>query len=218
MKKQTEIILSKEDIANEGIEVKLTQADVIDMLVEEQLGEIKNIFETLKETSIALGKEIEKEYEEYIDSVVAKQPVPKGLKVSTRDVSSYRNKGKNVNLYTLKEYVDSRNNITYSIRTRSIDEGCEGQIKIYYQGTISGIEMGGWGEPIFFKFKHSKKLIALVEETKEKAEEFLKMIPIKGFNEKELAKKIKNQFTKEILKTSSAEFRKKLKEGFGTNI
>lgn len=216
--KKAELQLTKESIANEGIEVKLTQSDVIEMLVEEQLGEIKKIFENLRETSISLGKEIEREYQEYIDAIVAKQPVPKGLRVSTRDVSSFTSKGKTVSLYTLNEYVDSRHNITYSTRTSSIAESCEAHVKIYYQGTISGIEVGGWGEPIPFKFKHSKKLIALVEETRERAEEFLKLVPAKGFNEKEIAKRIKNQFTKEILKTSSAEFRKKLKEGFAVEL
>jgi hypothetical protein len=216
--KKAELQLTKESIANEGIEVKLTQSDVIEMLVEEQVGEIKKIFETLRETSISLGKEIEREYQEYIDAVVAKQPVPKGLKVVARNVSSFTSTGKTVTLYTLNEYVDSRNNITYSTRTHNIAESCEAKVFIHYEGIVSGIDMRGNGEPIPFKFKHSKKLIALVEETREKAEEFLKLVPAKGFNEKEIAKRIKNQFTKEILKTSSAEFRKKLKEGFAVEL
>ena len=216
--KKAELQLTKESIANEGIEIKLSQADVIDMLVEEQIGKIKNIFETLSETSIALGKEIEREYQEHIEAVIAKQPVPKGLKVVARNVGSFSSIGKTVILYTLTEYVDSRNNITYSTRTTNIAESCEAKVSIQYEGTVSGIEMRGNGEFIPFKFKHSKKLIALVEETKQKAEEFLKLVPAKGFNEKEIAKRIKNQFTKEILKTSSAEFRKKLKEGFAVEL
>jgi site-specific recombinase XerC len=37
-------------------------------------------------------------------------------------------------------------------------------------------------------------------------------------SEREIARKIKNQFTKEILKTSSPDFRKKIKEGFSVAL
>jgi hypothetical protein len=58
----------------------------------------------------------------------------------------------------------------------------------------------------------------MLESHNEKVKDFIKMVPEKGFNEKEIAKRIKNQFTKEILKTSSSDFRKKLKEGFAIDL
>ena len=214
--KKAELQLTKESIANEGIDIKLSQADVIDMLVDEQVSSIKEIFETLRETSLQLEKEAMREYDEFLEDLAAKQTLPKGLTVIGKN-ASYE-PGKIVTLYTLNEYVDGRSNTTYAMRTKSIAESCSGKLILQYRGTFSGIKMTGVSEPILFKFKHSKKLISLIEQTKEKAEEFIKLVPVKGINEKELARKIKNQFTKEILKTSSPDFRKKLKEGFSIDL
>lgn len=71
--KKVELQLTKETIANEGIEVKLTQADVIDMLVEEQVESIRSVYETLRETSLKIEAEITKEYDDFLESIAAKQ-------------------------------------------------------------------------------------------------------------------------------------------------
>lgn len=214
--KTNELQLTKDSIANEGIDIKLTQADVIDMLVDEQVSSIKEIFETLRETSFKLENETIREYDEFLEDLASKQTLPKGLTVIGKN-ASYES-GKIVTLYILSEYIDGRNNTTYSMRTKNIAENGSGKLILQYKGTVSGITMKGVSEPIPFKFKHSKKLISLIEQTREKAEEFIKLVPVKGINEKELARKIKNQFTKEILKTSSPDFRKKLKEGFAIDL
>jgi len=214
--KKAELQLTKEAIANEGIDIKLTQADVIDMLVDEQVSSIRDIYESLRETSLKLAEATRKEYDDFIEALVAKQAVPKGLTVIGKRTNY--NSGSTVNLYTLSEYTDGRGNISYSINSKAIAETCKGDFIIKYEGIVSGIVMEGMSEPIPFTFKHSKKLISLIKETQEKSEEFLKLIPVKGINEKDIAKKIKNQFTKEILKTSSPDFRKKLKEGFAIDL
>jgi hypothetical protein len=217
--KKVELQLTKEAIANEGIEVKLTQADVIDMLVGEQVESIRSVYETLRETSLKIEAEITKEYDDFLEAIAAKQIVPKGLQYVKKSSSTTNsNSAQTFDFYILNESIDGRNNIIYSTRKRYILSGCDGKLTLYYGGTISGIEMTGLSEPIPFKFKHSKKLIALLEENQKKVLEFLDLVPAKGMNEREIAKKIKNQFTKEILKSSSADFRKKLKEGFAVDL
>lgn len=212
-----ELALTKESIANEGIEIKLTQSDVIDMLVEQQLDDILSIPKQITETYDNLLLLVDKEWEDHLRKVVDKIPVPAGLTV----VGFAPSKSTQTNMYllSLREYFDNRsNNISYRTNDRSISLSCNVEVKVRYEGEISGITVFGESESVSYKFKHSKKLIAMLESHNEKVKDFIKMVPEKGFNEKEIAKRIKNQFTKEILKTSSSDFRKKLKEGFAIDL
>jgi hypothetical protein len=217
MTKENGIVLTKEAIANEGIEVKLTQADVIDMLVGEQVESIRSVYETLRATSLKIEAEIAKEYDDFVENIILKQPVPKSLKYVSKK-ASFRNSGQSLDFFILNENIDSRNNIIYSTRKRYISAEGNGELILCYEGKLSGINVTGLSEAISFNFKHSKKLIDLIEENQKKVLEFLDLVPAKGMNERDIAKKIKNQFTKEILKSSSVDFRKKLKEGFAVDL
>lgn len=214
--KKAELQLTKESIINEGIDIKLNQADVIDMLVEEQIDQITSIPQKIKETKDDILKIMKNEWDAYLEKVAKKIPVPKGLTV----VTWYTSTSKNVSdaMDSLREYVDNKGTVTYSKNHNSFHSAIEGTLRVKYEGEISGIKVTGESEPIAFKFKHSKKLMEYVAAHNAKLEEFLKIVPEKGINEKEIAKRIKNQFTKEILKTSSPEFRKKLKEGFSIDL
>lgn len=213
-----ELALTKESIANEGIEIKVTQSDVIDALVEEQINGITNIYDTLVENYKNIIELIEKEWSDFKDKLVAKQKTPKGLtfvvaKTNGSSSSYFR-------LCDVKEYNDSRSagTLKYFSNTKTISLNEEGNLYIVYEGQISGIRVEGESGPIPYKFSHSKKLVYLMEQHNARVKQFLDMIPAKGINEKEIARKIKNQFTKEILKSSSADFKAKLKEGFGLTL
>lgn len=213
-----ELALTKESIANEGIEIKVTQSDVIDALVEEQLNGITSIYETLVENHKNIMELIEKEWSDFKNKLVAKQKTPRGLTFGTAktngSTSSY------FTLYGVNEYHDSRSagTVKYSSNTRNISLKADGKLYIVYEVQIHGIDFQGESEPIPYKFSHSKKLVELMEQHNAKVKEFMDMVPAKGINEKEIARKIKNQFTKEILKSSSPEFRAKLKDGFGLTL
>lgn len=216
MKKETGLTLTKESIANEGIEIKVTQSDVIDALVEEQLTSITSIAETIKQTTKDLSLAVKQEFEDFLDKLVEKTPLPKGLVVDSRR-SSY-DTYKTEYICDIYEYSD-KSVIRYENRQkRSYAINAKGTLCITYTGEISGIKVTGTCEPIPFKFNHSKKLLDMIKKHNEKVKEFIDMVPAKGINEKEIARKIKNQFTKEILKSSSPEFRAKLKEGFGLTL
>lgn len=216
-KKEVALTLSKEDIAKEGIEIKLTQSDVIEMLVEEQVTTITDTVDKLNFKSQELFDKMKLEWDEYINSLVASVPVPKGLTV-TGSYCNNTNASDNKQIFYVKEGYSSNNNIKYQSSYKSYTVAVKGSVTINYTGTISGVELKGNAPGPDYDFKHSKKLVDAIEKHNKEVGDFLALMPEKGFNEKEIARKIKNQFTKEILKTFSADFRKKLKEGFGTNI
>lgn len=218
MKKENELVLTKESIANEGIEIKVTQSDVIDALVEEQINGITSIFETLKSNQENIMELIQKEFNDFKDKLVAKQKTPKGLTFVVAKTNGSTSSC--FTLYNVNEYHDSRSagTIKYSSNSRNISLKADGRMYLVYEAEISGIKLQGESEPIPYKFSHSKKLVELMEQHNAKVKEFIDIVPAKGINEKEIARKIKNQFTKEILKSSSPEFRAKLKEGFGLTL
>jgi hypothetical protein len=216
MTKENGIVLTKEAIANEGIEIKLTQSDVIDALVEEQLASITSIAETLKQTTKDLTLAVKDEFNAFLDKLVEKTPLPKGLVLDSRK-SAYDGYETQY-IYGINEYND-KHVIRYDKREKtSFTVNAKGTLFITYTGEFSGIKVTGTSEGISFKFNHSKKLLDMIQKHNEKVIEFIQMVPANGLNEKEIAKKIKNHFTKEILRSSSAEFRAKLKEGFGLNL
>ena len=215
-KKEVALTLSKEDIVKEGIEIKLTQSDVIEMLVEEQVNTITETIEKLNQKAQVLFDETKLEWETYIDGLLASVPVPKGLIVTGRYFTNTSVTGNN-QIFDIREGYVSNGNIKYVCNYKSCTTSAKGVITINYQGTISGIELKGHVSGPDYDFTHSKKLVAAIEKHNKEVKDFLALMPEKGINWKEIARKIKNQFTKEILKTSSADFRKKLKEGFGFN-
>lgn len=217
-KKETGLALSKEAIQKEGIEIKLTQADIIDALVEEEIGSILSIAETLEET----GKKIDQDISEYIkaqiDKAVSKVTAPKGLTFDGVETQNSFNKGNYHGIKVLSTSKDHRGTIIFNTRGFGAYFTRTERIQVRYKTEVSGVTLYGFSEPIDVNIKVPSKYIKLIEEYDAKVEEFFKLVPKNGINEKELAKRIKNQFTKEILKTSSPDFQKKLRAGFGLSL
>ena len=216
-KKETGLALSKEAIQKEGIEIKLTQADIIDALVEEEIGSILSIAETLEETGKKLNNDISNYIQSQIDKAISKITAPKGLTFDGIANDSF-NKGNYHSINVLNPCKDQRGTIIFNTRGFGAYFTRTETIKVRYKAEVSGVTLQGFSEPIDIKIKVPSKYAKLIEEYHQKVEEFFKLIPKSGINEKEIAKKIKNQFTKEILKTSSPDFQKKLRAGFGLSL
>lgn len=217
--KGKELLLTKESIANEGIEIKVSQSDVIDALVEEQINAITSQVEEIKLSTKAILEDIAAELQKFIDSAVAKAPVSKHLSIIDTDYTKrYVPNKKHIKLLSITDSELRGNTITYRKRTHcEIELEGESQLLIKYEGVIDGIHVMGRFETMF-TFKYSKKLIKAIEEHNKKVNALAEILPEKGINEKEIARRIKNQFTKEILKTSSPEFKQKMLDGFGISL
>jgi hypothetical protein len=217
---KAELQLTKKSIANEGIEIKINQSDVIDMIVDEQVIELTNAGNDLINEGRGLSDSIKKEWVDYLDKLEKSMQVPKRLKVIGHyTIKNYHCSSKTKTLLLMKKSTDSKGSIRYFIEhSKGWTTGESGTIIIKYTSVVSDVFLTGEGNPVPFTFTHSKALIDHVDDYNKRVEEFIKMIPQEGINEKEIAKSIKNQFTKEILKTSSTEFRKILKLGFGVNL
>lgn len=216
MKKTAELSLTKESIANEGIDIKLTQSDVIDALVEEQINSIVSQVETLRLSTKALAESVKKEFQVCMDAAVTKAPVSKTLTIVEKDYTrGHRDKDNQIVLTDISD-LEVRGGSTIYRKTNTCYVVLQGEAKlsIKYEGVVDDINVTGRFETMF-PFKYSKKLVKAIEEHNKRVDEFMAIMPEKGINEKEIARKIKNQFTKEILKTSSPEFRKKIQDGFG---
>lgn len=216
-KKETGLALSKEAIQKEGIEIKLTQADIIDALVEEEIASILSIAETLGETGKKINQDISDYIKAQIDKAVSKITVPKGLTFAAVAKETI-NKSDLHHIQVIRVYKDQRGTVLFDQKLHSEYFTRTERIMIEYKAEVSGVTLQGFSEPIDLNIKVPDKYVKLIKEHNVKVEEFFKLIPPKGINEKELAKKIKNQFTKEILKTSSPDFQKKLRAGFGLSL
>jgi hypothetical protein len=215
--KSGELQLTKEVIANEGIEIKLTQSDVIDMLVQEQLDQVRGIAPTLMETRKNIISLVERERDAAVDRTI-KALVPKieGLTI-TNKVLSYR-ENETVDMFYITESTMNNGTVKYNMQRSLIDKSHKGMFRLEYETVVGGITLHGKSQPYNYEYTLSDKILELIEENNAKVKEFIASIPESGINEKELAKRIKNQFTKEILQNSSADFKKKLKKSFAIHL
>jgi hypothetical protein len=217
--KGKELLLTKESIANEGIEIKVSQSDVIDALVEEQINAITSQVEEIKLSTKAILENIKAELQVCVDDAVAKAPVSKHLNIIETDHNRiYSEDKKETQLSSIDDREVRGGTIIYR-KVTNHHVVLQGQAKLIvkYQGIIDGINvLGRFDTP--FTFKYSKKLIKAIQEHNKRVDAFAEILPEKGINEKDIARKIKNQFTKEILKTSSPEFKQKMLDGFGINL
>ena len=214
-KEKNELSLSKEAILKEGIDIKLTQSDVIDALVAEQIETILQVYEKLKTEGEEIRDFIKKEWEDAIENIVNAQDIPKGVKLEGKD--SWHKNEKSIDLKTIIKKTDSRENIIFCCNYNNISLKCLGSVSIIYSLKSKGILFRGTSEVIDFDFEHSKGLEKRIKEHNEKVTEFCKNFK-SGLNEKQIAKMIKNKFTKEILKTTSLDFKQKLIDGFGLTL
>lgn len=213
----TEVALSKDSLQSEGIELKLTQSDIIEMLVEDQVKSITEIGEKIINNQKQILELVDKEWKDAIDKHIKKLVLPKGLTIITH--SKNFNTLEKINISVLRDYVDGRNGtITYNSHTTLMALNCKANVTLTYEATVSKVKMIGYSEPISFNFKHSKKVTDLITEHNEKVTEFLAIIPPKGINEKEIAKIIKNRLTKEMIKNMNPDLQKALKKGFGVTL
>ena len=211
-----EVALSKESLQSEGIELKLTQSDIIEMLVEDQVKSITDIADNLEEEKKTINEMINKEWDNAIQKQLKNFPIPKGFIIEDYNKSNH-DVERNV-FATLRGYVDQRSTITYGQHTSEIVVSCKVRLTLKYRAIISKIEMFGNSEPIEFNFKLSKKLVDLVNEHSKKVKDFLDKMPAKGISEKEIAKTIKNRLTKEMIKNMNPDLQKALKKGFGVTF
>lgn len=216
MKKTAELSLTKESIANEGIDIKLTQSDVIDALVEEQISSIVSQVETLRLSTKALAESVTQEFKVCVDAALVKAPLSKTLTIVEHDYSrGHRDRDNTITLTDVSD-LEVRGGSTIYRKTNHCHVVLQGEsrLSVRYEGIVDGINVVGRFETMF-PFKYSKKLVKAIEEHNKRVDALVEILPEKGINEKDIARKIKNQFTKEILKTSSPEFRQKMQEGFG---
>lgn len=217
--KGKELLLTRESIANEGIEIKVSQSDVIDALVEEQISVITSQVEAVQLSAKAILDSVKAELQASIDVAVGVAPISKHLSIVDTDYTrTYSGKRKEVELLTISDG-ETRAGTTLYRRRGKCDLLVQGDVRlvIKYEGTLDGISVVGKHETTF-THKSSKKLIKAIEEHNQRVEALAEILPEKGINEREIAKKIKNQFTKEILKTSSPEFKQKMLDGFGITL
>ena len=222
MKKGEELVLlSKEAVQKEGIEVKVSQGDIIEMLVSERVDEIKTMVQTLNSTHNQLKEGFSAEYQAAIKHHASLVKVPKGTTLNLDKCSATMKSHKSE--FTLSH---PRNYNEYNTRTtilqyqkdsrRYIDDvHCKGTVPVIK--VIEGVQLTGYIE-FEFDFKHDPKLVALAKKLEKQVDAFIESMPKEGINETALTKKIKTEFTKQFVKTMSPEFQKSLKKGFGFNM
>lgn len=216
-----ELQLTKESIANEGIEIKITQADVIDALVEEQMEAINSRHQLIIKTKELIQQKIDAIKLLARDKAIAllESKLPKMVSVDavTKRYGSCKTTGKTVYLETVKSNSD-HTGIRYDLRdSTSISSKVEYLEDIPVNVNIKGLEIEGSSIQIRYNVSIPPSIFKDIEEHNLVCRKFATEFPEK-INPTKISKSIKNKFTKEILKTSSADFRNKLKTGFGVTL
>lgn len=211
-----ELKLTKEMISAEGIEIKVTQADVIDALVEEKITSILSQYEELKDSYEKINEKALKEKTDFLKKVLKKLPEIKGV---TKDFECINTSEKYTQYLSISKIHchESGSSFQFGYSNGSALLKETGVVSVRLITEIQGIVFIGWSEKLPYEYNMSEKLIKEIEAYDEKVEELFKVYPDK-INEKQIARSIKNQFTKEILKSSSKDFQKKLRLGFGLNL
>jgi hypothetical protein len=210
----SELVLSKDAVQKEGIDVKVTQGDIIEMLVSERIEEIETMYETLRDSGKKIIEALEAEWKEARIAHAKKVNVPKGFKLNLEHINKIDAKpGATLKVLRL-DYSYQRNTVFYRSRSSNCHDNFEGKFSVKAYKEVDGVMFEGW-IPFEFCFNHSEKLLKLLEENNKQIEAFVASLPEEGISEKELTRKIKNTFTKEFVKTMSPDFQKSLKKGFG---
>ena len=149
--------------------------------------------------------------------------LPKNVKILNRN-SIYTNllpsngSYKPVYCLRLRKYVNN-NSVNF-------DSGSYGEISSSTYNYESGINVQVDAKDIIimkscilvkYSFKYPASLIKEIKEHNEVVEKFCQEFP-DPISPAKISKAIKNKFTKEILKSSSPDFKKKLKAGFGITL
>jgi len=197
--------IKQEDLLNEGIEIKVTQNDVIDMIVSEQIQKILSELETLNLKSEELIKK-------HNNSKVLKVKAPKGA----IEIKCYQTKSECSNYSIFSIQTTERNSGKIDISRDSTRLYSSVEQNNRYEITIDGVLFEGRVSKTV-STNLSEKFISEVEEHNKNVQSFLDRFP-KGIDEKAVTKLIKAQFTKQIVKSTSKDFRGQLAQSFGISI
>lgn len=217
MKKEKQM-LSKESLLKEGIEIKLTQNDIIDALVEEKIEQMRNECVVLQKEHDELLSKSNEEAKQFVDKFVKKMKLPKGAVVVKVTHNCYEITYSSHKL--LRPYIAEgiqRNSIEFRFSKQNFGMQCQIEPQIVMQTQVEGFTFTCYHYCGRQLFKHSTKLGEQILAHAERVENFMNSIPVEGINEKQIAKSIKNKFTREMLKSMSSELQDTLQLKLGMN-
>ena len=218
--------LTKESIANEGIEIRLTQADVIDALVDEQMEIILSRYEAIKAKCDYLYQKRKQIKADACDKAFeeAKKKLPKNIKIKEGDkVNTYQkhflSNEKSIEFLFLTKHTNNNSIINFGIGQYSNLHSCTitSDASIYVDVQVKDLNILNSILKFEFSFKYPASFIKEIKEHNKVVTQFAAEFP-EPISPSKISKTIKNKFTKEILKTSSPDFKKKLKAGFGLTL
>jgi hypothetical protein len=226
--KEEQLQLTKESIAAEGIEIKITQADVIDALVDEQMEVVMSKFKELKKNYVSIEDKIKKAQDEPRNKAIAEieKKLPKYITVEKGFFGTYGygakpGTGKRMVILEIRAsvYGPANSNTTEFSLREAWSSGLNGHViqQIPVKVHVKDVDIQTSFVKVEFHYKIPAALLKEIDEHNAKCNQFIKDYP-EPISPSKISKQIKNKFTKEILKGSSTDFKKKLKLGFGMDL
>jgi phosphoribosylformylglycinamidine (FGAM) synthase PurS component len=215
----TETNLTLSSIAQEGIEIKVTQADVIDMLVNERLTAIDDEIEAIEKSKSFIVEMIAKEKDKIAHTHIkriARHLLP-NLIVEDIYVGFKNNTQKVLYIYNS----DFNQKIKYKISHDSLCYSSKYVVELTYKFTS---EFKNTTIETIQRFKSNgsvslnKEILQKIEEHNTRVNKFFETLPKEEFTQVQLTKKLKMEFTKSIVKSGSKEFIKTLESKFNVKL
>jgi len=215
----TETDLTLSSIAQEGIEIKVTQADVVDMLVNERLTVIDDEIEAIEKSKSFIVEMIEKEKDKIAHTHIkriARHLLPnvilENIYVGFKD-------GTQKALYIYNAQYNQK--IKYRIGHDSLHYSSKYDVELIYKFT-SEFKNTTIETRQSFKSNGSvslnKEILQKIEEHNTRVNKFYATLPKEEFTQAQLTKKLKMEFTKSIVKSGSKEFIKTLESKFNVKL
>ena len=206
-----ELTLSQQDFKSEQIEIRVNQADVIEALVVEYINrgrkEIEEINSVSKEVQIYWNEKMK----EYLDDVLL-NAVKENLG-SCKVIGGWWAEREYSDVFEIK--VDDKTYTTKQIRTSYLQSTII-DYKLEFTKKFKGKEYKYTENRTSSRFSLPKNLLEKIRLNETRIEKLIEQFP--SLNEKEISKQMRVKFTKEILKSSSSDFKNKLKLGFGLEL
>jgi hypothetical protein len=205
-------VITKEQVLNEGIKIEVTQGDVIDMLVNEQVNAILAQKEALNQRTEELYLKLHEEDEKFKKLL----KLPKGTVFqSWGTTNKYDEQLKTAEIHFIYEREDNKNSFRLDVQKKYTKNYGDCNLNVKVSLMHEGVE---FTSTIATKLKlnFSKGLLDQISKHNQEILDFVIKFP--KLNEAAVAKKIKSQFTKQIIKGSSKEFRQALEKSFGVSI
>lgn len=211
MKKET--TLSKETVQEQGIDIKITQGDIIDVLVEDQINNYLKTYEELIDEHNDIYGLVKTDVKLKAAETLAlmRKEIPRGVK----EFNSQHNYVGHMSYYYDKFLRIEENQHTKYIFPYTASFIIKGEIEceIKLIKVIGGLEFTS-SMTKRIPYETPSHLLELVKLKEAKVKKFLDSFPSEGINERKIAKAIKNQFTKEFMKSMSPDFKKSLSKSF----